>query len=50
MLDRLLSMNFSPFEGLYDMVVPKDHLLRKINDLDFPCRATSSASSQTLAP
>ncbi len=33
MLDRQLSMNFSQFEGLYDMVVPKDHLLRKINDL-----------------
>ncbi|MBV6685082.1 transposase, partial [Bacillus sp. JRC01] len=26
-------MNFSQFEGLYDMVVPKHHLLRKINDL-----------------
>ncbi len=33
MLDRQLSMNFSQLEGLYDMVVPKDHLLRKINDL-----------------
>ncbi|MCP3033602.1 IS1182 family transposase [Halobacillus sp. A1] len=33
MLDRQLSMNFSQFEGLYDMVVPKDHLLRKINDI-----------------
>ncbi|MEI2664479.1 IS1182 family transposase [Rossellomorea sp. LJF3] len=33
MLDHQLSMNVSQFEGLYDIVVPKDHLLRKINQL-----------------
>ncbi|WP_085506910.1 IS1182 family transposase [Thalassobacillus devorans] len=33
MLDRQLSMNLSQYEGLYDMVVPKDHLLREINEL-----------------
>jgi transposase len=33
MINGQLSMNFSQFEGLYDMVVPKHHLLRKINDL-----------------
>ncbi|SIS47982.1 Transposase [Salimicrobium flavidum] len=33
MLDRQLSMNLSQYEGLYDMVVPQGHFLRKINDL-----------------
>ncbi len=33
MLERQLSMNLSQYEGLYDMVVPKDHLLREINEL-----------------
>ena len=33
MLDRQLSMNLSQYEGLYDIVVPKDHLLRKIKEL-----------------
>ncbi|WP_419866469.1 hypothetical protein [Sediminibacillus terrae] len=33
MLDRPLSMNLSQYEGLYDMVVPKDHLLREIKEL-----------------
>jgi transposase len=27
------SLNLSPFMALYDMVVPKDNMLRKINDL-----------------
>lgn len=33
MLDHQLSMKLSQYEGLYDIVVPKDHLLRKIKDL-----------------
>jgi len=33
MLDHQLSMNVSQFGGLYDVVVPQDHLLRKINKL-----------------
>ncbi|SFF61459.1 hypothetical protein SAMN05216353_10398 [Halobacillus alkaliphilus] len=32
MLDRQLSMNLSQYEGIYDKVVPKDHLIRKISD------------------
>ncbi len=27
------SLPFSNYSGLYDIVVPKDHLLRQINDL-----------------
>jgi hypothetical protein len=27
------SLNLSPFLALYDMVVPKDNMLRKINEL-----------------
>jgi len=33
MLDHQLSMHVSQYEGLYDVVVPQDHLLRKINKL-----------------
>ncbi|EMK3032337.1 IS1182 family transposase [Mangrovibacillus sp. Mu-81] len=33
MLDHQLSMNVSQYEGLYDVIVPQDHLLRKINNL-----------------
>lgn len=30
-------MIFSPYMAIYDLVVPKDNMLRKINDLvDFP--------------
>ena len=27
------SLNFSPYMGIYDIVVPKDNMLRKINEL-----------------
>ncbi len=33
MLDRPLSMDLSQYEGLYDMVAPKEHLLLEINEL-----------------
>lgn len=33
MIERQESMNLSAYEGLYDVIIPKDHLLRKINDL-----------------
>lgn len=33
MIERQLSMNLSEYAGLYDAVVPEDHLLRQINDL-----------------
>ncbi|MFC7062546.1 transposase, partial [Halobacillus seohaensis] len=33
MIERQLSMNLSAYTGLYDAVIPKDHLLREINDL-----------------
>jgi transposase len=33
MIQNQKSMIFSPYMALYDLVVPKDNLLRKINDL-----------------
>ena len=33
MLNQQQSFQFSNYSGLYDIVVPKDHLLRQINDL-----------------
>ncbi|HAJ3957492.1 IS1182 family transposase [Fictibacillus sp. Mic-4] len=33
MIQKQQSMVFSPFMGIYDLVIPKDHLLRKINEL-----------------
>jgi transposase len=33
MIQNQQSMVFSPYMGIYDLVVPKDNLLRKINDL-----------------
>ena len=33
MLPSQQSLSFSPYAGLYDIIVPKDNLLRKINDL-----------------
>lgn len=33
MIQKQQSMIFSPFMGIYDVVVPKDNLLRKINEL-----------------
>ena len=33
MLSQQQSFQFSNYSGLYDIVVPKDHLLRQINDL-----------------
>ncbi len=33
MIQNQLSMIFSPFMAIYDLVVPKDNLLRKINEL-----------------
>jgi Transposase domain (DUF772)/Transposase DDE domain len=33
MIPNQQSMFFSPYMGIYDLVVPKDNLLRKINDL-----------------
>jgi transposase len=33
MIQNQQSMIFSPYMAIYDLVVPKDNLLRKINDL-----------------
>ncbi len=33
MIERQLSMNLSEYAGLYDAIIPKDHLLRQINEL-----------------
>ncbi|PPA88043.1 IS5/IS1182 family transposase, partial [Brevibacillus laterosporus] len=33
MIQKQQSMIFSPFIAIYDVVVPKDNLLRKINEL-----------------
>ena len=33
MLAQQQKLQFSTFSGLYDLIVPKDNLLRKINDL-----------------
>jgi transposase len=33
MLSTQQKMQFSSYSGLYDIIVPKDNLLRKINDL-----------------
>lgn len=33
MIRQQQSMMMSPYIGLYDMVIPKDHMLRKINDI-----------------
>lgn len=33
MIERQEQMSLSQYEGLYDAIVPQDHLLRKINDL-----------------
>ena len=33
MLSQQQQIQFSAFSGLYDLIVPKDNLLRKINDL-----------------
>lgn len=33
MLAQQQQIQFSAFSGLYDLIVPKDNLLRKINDL-----------------
>lgn len=33
MIQNQQSMVFSPYMDIYDLVVPKDNLLRKINDL-----------------
>ncbi|NRD80192.1 IS1182 family transposase [Bacillus sp. BRMEA1] len=33
MIQNQQSMIFSPYMGIYDLVVPKDNLLRKLNDL-----------------
>ena len=33
MIERQMSMNVSGYSNLYDLIVPKDHFLRQINDL-----------------
>jgi transposase len=33
MISNQLSLNLSPFMDIYDIVVPKDNMLRQINDL-----------------
>ena len=33
MIQKQQSMIFSQYMGIYDLVVPKDNLLRKINNL-----------------
>lgn len=33
MIERQLSMNLSNYAGLYDAIIPEDHLLRNINEL-----------------
>lgn len=33
MLSNLTSLNLSPYLALYDQLIPKNHLLRQINDL-----------------
>ncbi|SDJ52926.1 Transposase domain, partial [Aneurinibacillus migulanus] len=33
MIQKQQSMIFSPFMAIYDLVIPKDNLLRKINEL-----------------
>jgi transposase len=33
MIHKQKEMILSPYSALYDMVIPKDHILRKINDL-----------------
>lgn len=33
MLERQLSMNLSKYAGLYDAIIPEDHLLRQLNGL-----------------
>jgi len=32
MISNQLSLNLSPFMAIYDIVVPKDNMLRQIND------------------
>jgi hypothetical protein len=33
MISNQLSLNLSPFMAIYDIVVPKDNMLRQINEL-----------------
>ncbi|TFB12640.1 transposase, partial [Filobacillus milosensis] len=33
MIERQLSLDISEFSGLYDAIIPEDHLLRQINEL-----------------
>ncbi|MDF9763619.1 hypothetical protein OKW24_005392 [Peribacillus simplex] len=33
MIQKQTSMVFSPYMAIYDVVVPKDNMLRKINEL-----------------
>lgn len=33
MLERQMTMNISDYSNLYDLIVPKDHFLRQVNDL-----------------
>ncbi|SFD54890.1 hypothetical protein SAMN05428981_101856 [Bacillus sp. OV194] len=33
MIEKQQSLTFSPFIEIYDVVVPKDNMLRKINEL-----------------
>ena len=35
MLSSQLKLGLSYYSDLYDMIVPKDHILRKIRELDF---------------
>jgi hypothetical protein len=41
MISNQQSLNLSPYMGIYDIVVPKDNMLRQINDLvdfSFDCK------------
>ncbi|WP_255437790.1 transposase, partial [Thalassobacillus sp. CUG 92003] len=33
MIERQMTMNISGYSNLYDLIVPRDHFLRQINDL-----------------
>ena len=33
MISKQETLNLSPYTALYDMIIPKDNMLRQINDL-----------------
>ncbi|HDR7214983.1 TPA: IS5/IS1182 family transposase, partial [Bacillus cytotoxicus] len=35
MISNQQSLNLSPFMAIYDIVVPKDNMLRQLNEVDF---------------